>query len=183
MRHGTCESTLRKYRLLKKLIDDFADLGCPRLQDFDVEHVREFRKPWSDGPRESGKKLERPRAVFKFCVENKWTESSPAANLKAPLVKDRPTKPFSPEEMARIIDKAGDSLTFILTMRYTSMRISDASMLWPEALNGNRVFLYSQKTGVPVYVPIPASLANRMAGSRSSCLAASNAPFWLTATP
>ena len=156
------ESTLRKYRLLKKLIDGFADLRCPRLRDFDVEHVREFRKSWNDGPRASGKKLERLRAFFKFWVENKWPESSPAVSLKAPLVKDKPTMPFTREEMARIMEKAGDSLTFILTMRYTGMRISDTSMLRPDALNGNRVFLYTQKTGVPVYVPIPDSLANRL---------------------
>lgn len=158
------EATLRKYRLLIKLTNEFADAHLVDLRTFDVERVREFRKSWKDGPRASGKKLERLRAFFKFCVENKWIEASPAVTLRAPLVKDKPTMPFTRDEMARILEKAGYSLAFILTLRYTGMRISDAAMLRADGLRGNRVFLYTQKTGVPVYVPIPDSLTNLLAG-------------------
>ncbi|MCC6589047.1 MAG: tyrosine-type recombinase/integrase [Bryobacterales bacterium] len=158
------EATSRKYRLLAKLINAFSNSRFPHLRDFSVERIRDFRKSWKDGPRAAGKKLERLRAFFKFCVENQWIEVSPVASLKAPLVKDKPTMPFTREEMARILEHAGSSLAFILTLRYTGMRISDAAMLRADSVNGNRVFLYTQKTGVPVHVPVPDSLTNLLAG-------------------
>jgi len=40
------------------------------------------------------------------------------------------------------------------------MRISDAAMLKTSSVDGNRVFLYMQKTGVPVYVPVPEILTS-----------------------
>jgi integrase len=48
------------------------------------------------------------------------------------------------------------------------MRISDAAMLKESALNGSRVFLYTQKTGVPVYVPIPDTLVNLLKAIKAS---------------
>jgi integrase/recombinase XerD len=74
--------------------------------------------------------------------------------------------PFSCDEMARILEHAGDSRLFILTMRYTGMRISDTAMLQASALNGNRIFLYTHKTGIPVQVPIPDFVANELASTR-----------------
>jgi hypothetical protein len=47
-------------------------------------------------------------------------------------------------------------------MRYTGMRISDTAMLQASALNGNRVFLYTHKTGIPVQVPVPDFVANEL---------------------
>ena len=38
---------------------------------------------------------------FRFCIENQWVERNPALFLKAPLVKDKPTLPFSRAEMAK----------------------------------------------------------------------------------
>ncbi len=57
--------------------------------------------------------------------------------------------------MTRIVDKAGHALAFILTMRYTGMRISDTAMLGTSSVDENRIFLYTQKTGTPVYLPVP----------------------------
>jgi integrase len=149
------DATLRKYRFLRDRLSDFAGLHCPSLRELSIERLREFRTTWKDGPRAAGKKIDRIRTFFRFCMDNQWVERNPALSLKAPLVKDTPTLPFTREEMARIIDNAGDALAFIMTLRYTGMRISDAAMLKSSSLDGNRVFLYTQKTGVPVYVPIP----------------------------
>ena len=95
-----------------------------------------------------------------------WIDNSPAKHLRPPIVKDRPTLPFSREEMARILEHARESRVFVMTMRYTGMRISDTAMLQASALNGNKVFLYTQKTGVPVYVPIPGYVVNELASIR-----------------
>ncbi len=160
---GLAQPTKRKYRTLAKQIREFASTRCVYLNEFTTELAREFRSSWKDSPRAAGKKLERLRAFFRFAIENGWIEESPAKPLRPPIVKDRPTLPFSREEMARILEHAGDSHLFILTMRYTGMRISDTAMLQASALNGNKVFLYTHKTGVPVYVPIPDYIANELA--------------------
>jgi site-specific recombinase XerD len=93
--------------------------------------------------------LERLRAFFRFAVENGWIEETPAKHLRPPIVKDRPTLPFGREEMARILEHAGDSRLSILTMRYTGMRISDTVMLQASALNANQVFLYTHCAANP----------------------------------
>jgi integrase len=163
---GLAGPTLRKYRTLAKQMREFASTRVLYLNELTTELTREFRSSWKDGPRAAGKKLERVRAFFRFATENGWIDESPAKRLKPPIVKDRPTLPFSREEMARILEHAGDSRLFILTMRYTGMRISDTAMLQASTINGNKVFLYTHKTGVPVYVPIPDFLANELASIR-----------------
>jgi integrase/recombinase XerD len=45
--------------------------------------------------------------------------------------------------------------TLILLLRYSGMRISDAVALNADRLKGSRLFLYTQKTGVPVYTVLP----------------------------
>lgn len=154
------EATLRKYRLLRDRLTDFAGLHGSSLKDLNIERLRAFRSTWKDGPRAAGKKIDRLRTFFRFCIDNQWIERNPALALKTPLVKDKPTLPFSREEMARIVDKAGNALGFVLTLRYTGMRISDAAMLRTSSVDGNRVFLYAPKAGTPVYVPVPDVLTN-----------------------
>ena len=43
-------------------------------------------------------------------------------------------------------------------MRYAGVRVSDAVTLTTDRLDGNRLFLYTQKTGVPVYTVLPESV-------------------------
>src|SRR5271168_5123103 len=40
-------------------------------------------------------------------------------------------------------------------LRYSGMRISDAVALSADRLQGSKLFLYTQKTGVPVYTVLP----------------------------
>lgn len=44
---------------------------------------------------------------------------------------------------------------FILLLRYSALRITDAASCPVDRLVGNRIFLYTQKTGVPVFIPLP----------------------------
>jgi integrase len=48
--------------------------------------------------------------------------------------------------------------TLVLLMRYTGMQVSDAVTLTTDRLDGKRLFLYTQKTGVPVYTVLPDSV-------------------------
>ena len=40
-------------------------------------------------------------------------------------------------------------------MRYSGMRIGDTATCARDQINGRKLFLYSQKTNVPVYVVLP----------------------------
>jgi integrase/recombinase XerD len=44
---------------------------------------------------------------------------------------------------------------FVLLMRYSGLRIIDAACLAKDRLQGNKLFLFTAKTGTPVYVPLP----------------------------
>lgn len=43
----------------------------------------------------------------------------------------------------------------VLTMRLSGLRIGDTIALKRERVKGNKLFLYAQKTGTAVYVPLP----------------------------
>ena len=52
--------------------------------------------------------------------------------------------------------------TLVLLMRYSGMRISDAVTMTTDRLDGNRLFLYTQKTGVPVHTVLPDSVLSAL---------------------
>ena len=164
-------STVRKYKLLKRQMEDFAkDRGLLFLTEFDLSKVSQFRSRWKDGPRSSAKKLERLRAFFRFAQKRKWVPENPALDLKAPKVTLCPTLPFNHEEMLRILaatDQYKEEMPshgvengrrirgLVLLLRYSGMRIGDAVNFSTDQLESNRLFLYTQKTGVPVNTILP----------------------------
>jgi integrase/recombinase XerD len=162
------ESTIYKYRLLFKQIGDFAqNHGLRYVKELDLQTLDEFRTEWKDGPRSSLKKIERLRAFLRFCQRRKWIGENPAIDLKGPKVKDRPTMPFTRAEILKILgafdkysDRAGVSNSqrlkaFVLLLRYAGMRIGDTVRCSDDRIAGNRLFLYTQKTGVPVQCLLP----------------------------
>jgi integrase/recombinase XerD len=169
--HG---STIRKYKLLQRHMEAFSQLsqqcGLRFLNEFDHVVVGRFRSQWNDGPRSSAKKLERLRAFFRFAQNRKWVHENPASGLKSPKVSLCPTMPFSREEVVKTlaaidtytqqmpstgIDNARRMRALVLLLRYSGMRISDAVNLCSDRIAGNRLFLYTQKTGVPVNAGLP----------------------------
>jgi integrase len=149
------------------------NLGLHFLSQFDLDTLGKFRATWKDGPRTASKKLERLRAFFRFAHDRQWVEVNPAGRIKLPKIALRPTMPLTREEMVRIL-AACDGLqvttpvegkfnahrlkTLVLLLRYTGMRASDAVTLTTDRLDGKRLFLYTQKTGVPVYTILPDSV-------------------------
>jgi integrase len=166
--------TVRKYKRLQSRMTDFAaDKGLSLLADFDVDTLSRFRSTWKDGARTAGKNLERLKAFFRFARERNWIENNPAKLLRPPKVAVRPTMPLIRGDMIKILT-ACDSLrittpvsgklnahrlkTLVLLMRYSGMRISDAVTMTTDRLDGKKLFLYTQKTGVPVYTVLPDSV-------------------------
>lgn len=179
-RHLT-EATIKLYRLLFKQLGAFADRRRIHfINEFDLAVLTDFRASWTNGPLSAQKKLERLRGILKFAVSRKWITENFALALTSPKVKQKPTLPFTTDEMAAILKAAEGKgreriLAFILTMRFSGLRISDVTALKTESLQGNRVFLYQAKTGEPVSVLLPEFVAEAL---RSMPLSNPQYFFW-----
>jgi len=165
------ESTTRKYKVLKRQMEEYAkSRGFLFVNEFDLPAASLFRSQWKDGQRSSAKKLERLRAFFSFAQKRKWIPDNPATELKAPKITLCPTMPFTREEMMKIlgaievfrdeIDERGSQNArrlrgLVLLLRYSGMRIGDAVNLTTQRIARNRLFLYTQKTGVAVNTILP----------------------------
>ena len=169
------ESTIRKYKVLElQTQSDAKERGIQFLDEFTLPSISHFRSTWQDAPRTSAKKLERLRSFFDFALKRKWVPDNPATELKPPKVTLCPTLPFTREEMQRIvaavdtyedeIDERGSLnaqrlLSFVLLLRYAGLRIGDITRLRRDQVQGNKLFLYTQKTGVAVNTILPNPVA------------------------
>lgn len=166
-------STLKKYRVLTDQLVAFSDsVGAQYLTQLGIDEIRKFRESWKDGGVSSEKKLERLKSLYRFFSANGWTENHAKA-LRAPVVTDIPTLPFTREEMTSILscvpqvkfkhERISHELhAFVLLLRYSGLRIGDASQLHESRIKGNRLLLYMAKTRVPVYVPLPDFVVHRL---------------------
>ncbi len=176
--------TVAKYRLLSRQMRGFADeQGLHFLRQFDVATLGNFRAGWRDGALSALKKLERLRAFLRFCEQRKWIDDNPATHLKAPKIQNKPTMPFTREEMIHVLqaldqypDKWGRLgqanarrlRAFVLLLRYSGMRIGDTVSCQRDCLSGNKLLLYTQKTGVPVYAVLPDFVVRALEATSSS---------------
>lgn len=166
--------TIRKYEQLFKKLKAFAtEKGIRFVSEFDLPTLADFRETWKDGDLSRQKKQERLRAVFRFAQARKMTEHNPAADLGRIKVKLKQVVPFTDDEMAAIVkastsrindekrtsaerERSKQAYALILLMRFTGLRISDATMLKLASLvkdgKKTRVSLRTQKTDTPVEV-------------------------------
>lgn len=139
------------------------------VSQLDVERLRQFRETWADGAVSAAKKLERLRTFCRFANESGWIDRNPAKLIRPPKVTLKPTLPFTAEEMDRILvaceryprknslglDNRARIRAFVLLLRYSGLRLQDAVTLEKIRLRDGNLFLYTQKTGTPVYIPMP----------------------------
>jgi integrase/recombinase XerD len=168
------KTTIKKRRELLegKLVPYCKGKGYRQLRDLTVERLRDFRHSWSYSPLSAAKRLEYLRAFCRFCLEAGWIERNPAVALKPTKVSHRPTLPYSEEEVDRLLKAAREMARFgrygpriepmILLLRYSGLRMQDAACLERKRLTGDKIFLYQQKTGTPVYCPLPPEVAKRL---------------------
>jgi integrase len=161
------ESTLRKYRLMLRHLEEFAaKKGFLYLKQFDGEALRDFRDSWELSPRTSLKKLERVKAFFRFASENHWIGTNPARLVRGPAnIRDTQKLPFEPAEIECILEACrkirlqgcsnDQLLALVQILRYSGLRIGDASVLTIDRFKENDLYLYTQKSGTHVYVPLP----------------------------
>jgi integrase len=174
------EATLGKYRLLFKELNRL--YGKYEVSRIGVDELDYYRSTWKLAAISSRKKLERLRAFFRFCVDRDWVRKNPAVLLKSPIVTSKPTLPFTPEEMERIIwacevyptkgiygaENKSRMRAFVLLLRHSGLRIGDAVCLEKSRISEGKLFLYTQKTGVPVWLPLPDECLDALEKMRSS---------------
>ncbi len=157
-------TSIRKYRqFLEKQLLPFAEAtGKTRLHQLDVEALRVFRSTWKFKPSTQQKKLETMRGFFRFCASAGWIPTNPAPAVKLPKVHQVPTLPFTDDEFNKLLDACdrfrgnGQRLrALLLLLRHSGLRIGDAVGLKRERIADGKVFLYTQKTGTPVRIPLP----------------------------
>ena len=169
-KENLASETQRKYRLIFRQLEAFAqDKGLRFVNEFDLDMLMQFRNTWTDQPLSATKKIEQLRSVFRFAFKLKWIEENPAADLKKPKIEEDTTgDPFTEDEMTRIIKAAKEDspavLAFVLLMRYSGLRISDAATLRVDSLQGRYVSVKMRKTGGLVKVQLPEFVADMLRG-------------------
>jgi len=169
------EGTILKYEQSVKMLKA---MGKKTLREVTVHDIRTMRESWKIAGITMQKRLETMKAFFKFCVAAEWLDISPAAAVKAPVVKDKPTLPFTDEEIKRIFEALetkyldahpfSSELTkkkikaFILVMLYSGIRISDCVFLRKDRVKDGKLFIRTHKTGVPVWVPLPQNVLDAL---------------------
>lgn len=160
-------TTIRKRRELLegKLLPYCESKGFGRLEELNVDALRTFRKTWKFAATSAVKRLEYLRGFLRFCEESEWIQRNPAKAIKPPKVTRKPTMPFEDAELKRALSAAdrlkdwgtfGPKLrTMLLLLRHSGLRIQDAACLERSRLKDDKLFLYTQKTGTPVYCPLP----------------------------
>jgi integrase/recombinase XerD len=169
---GLREPTVYKYRLLFRQLQDFAAVyGLTSMVEFDVDWVRRFRASWPNKNIAARKKLEALRAFFRFVHESGWIPTNPASRLKPPKITEPPTAPLLNGEVDSILkaceaypDRANAIRlrALVLLLRYSGLRIRDAITLPRNRVQGDKLFLFTAKTGTPVYCPLPPVVMNAL---------------------
>ena len=179
VRQKRSATTERKYRTIFARLEAFGkEQGITHLKQYTLPLLRKCVATWPDAPLTQQKNIERLRCLFRYAVESGWIEGNPAKGIKPPRVVDKPTLPFTQDEMVSIIAACdrfpskqvrrglsvrGRIKALVLLMRYSGLRISDVVMLAAGKLHGNRLMLYTQKTGVPVFTVLPDFVVQELA--------------------
>jgi site-specific recombinase XerD len=134
---GLREPTLRKYKLLfRRLNEFFDDRGYILLSQITADDLREFRQGWKLSPRTAGKNIERMKTFFRFAYDFEWTRKNPAIALKSPKAEETDAKPFTEDEVGKILDACtkfdGNRArvkALVLLLLNTGLRIGDAVVI------------------------------------------------------
>jgi site-specific recombinase XerD len=177
--HGT----YRKYATSLGFLLSFCEKqGITRLAAIDVDTLEDFRRTRGIGA--VTWKVERQTLIsfLAYCLKRKWIAINPAKELEPPRnLKPNEIVPYTLTEEARIITACGEigggkynrsgagyeqlrARAMVLLLRHTALHISDVAtfprdaVTWDDVRTTWRVRLRTQKSGEPVYLPIPEEL-------------------------
>jgi integrase len=168
---GLKDSTRYKYRLLFGQLKAFArDNGLRSVRELDLPTLRKFRASWVNENFSAQKKLESLRTFFRFAQVNGWIAENAAIKLESQKTRRPQVLPFTRKEWSSILfacDAYGDNYgrtgqenarrlrALVLLLRHSGLRIGDAVALERERIADGKLFLYTAKTGTPVWCPLP----------------------------
>ena len=147
--------------------------GIDAMRELSMDDLDAFRAARELKPVTAAKELQLLRQFCAFCLDRRWAAENAAKRIKPPRnIKPNDVEPFSLLEVGRIIDACGAigrtpyerlrARAMVLTLRFTALRIGDVAMLARDRISrdGNRcrVFLRTEKSGKPVFLPIPPEL-------------------------
>lgn len=138
-----------------------AERSIVHVDELNLERLREYRASWNDAASTAAKRLEYLRGWWKFCAAAGWVSLETFEALKPPKARRTQKQPFTLDEMRRILDacdkrpRAKQLRALVLLMRYSGHRIQAAVTCPCERLSGDRLFLYAQKSGAPVWTVLP----------------------------
>jgi site-specific recombinase XerD len=171
-------STIRKYRNSLTQLQEFcAFRRIDSISELTADSLDAFRAGRALKPITSSKELQLLRQFCGFCKDRQWAADNVAAHIKSPRnIKPNDVEPFTTAEVSEII-KACDVIgrtsyerrrakVMVLALRYTALRIGDVAMLARDRISegGNRwrIFLRTEKSGKPVFLPIPGELKDAL---------------------
>ena len=141
-----------------------------------VENLKKFVGTLPNSSLTIGKKIEQLRTFNTFCVDLDWCGKNVARKVKKPIAKNPPVIPFTDEQQKAILaavnkyptlnsyghDNRARVLAFVLTLRYTALRISDVVKLRRDAISNGRLLLHTTKTGATIHLPLPQVLLDAL---------------------
>ena len=146
--------TLRNYTRIVRALEVWA--GKRSLLDLDKAALQQFFAARAVSQNTAHKETQVVRSFFAFCEEAGCVAVSPARSLKAPRFRPPENKPYTQEEIIRIlaaVDTIGQHFyerqrarAAILLMRHHALRISDVVLLRRDAIQDGRLRVITQKT-------------------------------------
>lgn len=156
------------FRQMESFVEEH---GLQLLGAWNLSRLEAFRASWDVNDRTRQKRQEKLKHIFRYAVAHGMISTNPASQLGKVRVKRSDAEPFEDAEVKRILaagrrairqapnaDKrlmAQKAYALALLMRYSGLRISDASMLAVNSLNGDRLTVRTIKTDVDVAMRLP----------------------------
>lgn len=181
---GLRDSTRYKYELLFKQIKGFAwQKGLRFVRELDLSMLRKFRASWTNKNFSAQKKLEALRTFFRFAQNNGWIQENAAAKLESQKTRRPQILPFTRDEWTVILaacEVYGDNYgrtgqenalrlkALVLLLRWSGLRIGDAASLERSRIADGKLFLYTAKTGSPVWCPLPEEVIEALRAVRGT---------------
>jgi len=169
-------STYRKYRNSLRKLEAFCNAQkVTAIDDVGIEQVDAFRASRHIEPKTSLTELQFLRKFWAFCLKRKWVAENVAKQIDAPKnVGENEIEPYTTLEESRILAACNSfgrapyerlrALAMTQLHRYTGLAISDVATLeksrvwWDGGTQRWKVLVRRQKTGKPVFLPIPDEL-------------------------
>ena len=196
-------ATWRKYRTKLNLLLAFCEAeGIHELADVTIDVLEDFRRTRNVGLVTWKVELQALRTFCGYFVSRKWITTNSAKEMKAPRnIKPNEVVPYTLREESQILaacDQIGGAKyrrteapyerlrarAMLMLLRHTALRVSDVCTMkrdavsWDQAKSTWRVFLHTQKTGEPVFLPIPNELKLVLDALPLPRNAAADCPFY-----